>query len=211
MNYPGFPQSLRKLVNELSKLPSIGERSALRLAYHLIVKDKDLALRMTESIAEALAAVALCKECFSLAETNNRNEARCEICLDTSRNPTMVCVVEKPVDVLSIERSGQYRGLYHVLHGLWSPVRGITPEMLKFNELLTRIKNSNPRISEVILATGTTVEGDATALYLGQALAELQVQTTRLAQGLPKGGDLEYVDDVTLSYALSGRQELGKS
>lgn len=217
----GFPPALQKLVHEFSKLPSIGEKSAIRLAYHLTMKPKEVSLLLSEAIREAREKVVLCKFCFGLSE----NEC-CDICQAPQRDASLLCVVEKPSDVLSIERSGGYRGKYHVLHGLWSPLRGVSPEQTKLPQLFHRLGvagngiSSNgreypqeqneplPLIAEVILATGTTVEGDATALYIAQALQGGSIRVSRIAQGIPKGGDLEYADELTLTHAISGRRQV---
>ena len=193
-----FPPSMQKLIKELSKLPSIGEKSAARLAYHLVQNDKNLAKTLSEAMQAAAQTVKHCSRCFYFCEGDE-----CTICRNTSRDTSVVCVVEKPMDLMAIERVGEYRGLFHVLHGLWAPLRGQGPENMKLAELIKRIKEEP--IKEVIIATSSTVEGDATALYVGKLLSQLGVKTTRPAQGLPKGGELEYADDVTLSRAFSGR------
>lgn len=193
-----FPPSMQRLIKELSKLPSIGEKSAARLAYHLVQNDKNLAKTLSEAMIAAASTIKLCGRCFYFSEGDE-----CSICRNTSRDSSVVCVVEKPVDLMAIERVGEFRGLFHVLHGLWAPLRGQGPESMKLAELIKRIKAES--IKEVIIATSSTVEGDATALYIGKILSEMGVKTTRPAQGLPKGGELEYADDVTLSRAFSGR------
>lgn len=189
---------MRKLVDELSKLPSIGERSAVRLAYFLITSQQD---GLAGAIEKARENVGLCERCFFLTE----GDELCSICLDSRRDEAMVCVVEKPADVLAIERSRGFTGLYHVLHGLWSPLRGRGPESTKLPQLLERIEFEP--ISELVLATGATVEGDATALYIAGAVKD-GLKVTRIAQGIPKGGDLEYADEVTLTHALAGRRSV---
>lgn len=197
-----FPASMQRLVSELSKLPSVGEKSAVRLAYHLVTADRELADTLSKAITEAVAGVQLCERCFYLSEG-----PLCSICRNTNRDSSLLCVVEKPMDLVSIERVGEYRGYYHVLHGLWAPLRGQGTESMKLDELVERVKTGG--VAEAILATGSTVEGDATALYVARVLGELGVKTTRLAQGLPKGGELEYADEVTLSRAFSGRSAIG--
>ena len=194
----GFPPALQKLIHELTKLPSVGEKSAIRLAYHLITKPPATAISLADAIRDARERIVLCAECFALSESE-----RCPICEEPQRDPSVLCVVEKPSDVLSIERSGGYRGRYHVLHGLWSPLRGVPPTQTKLPELLQRLtaNTASSPIREVILATGTTVEGDATALYIAQALEKTDIRVSRIAQGIPKGGDLEYADETTLSRA----------
>lgn len=206
----GFPPALQRLIHELTKLPSVGEKSAIRLANHLIGKPPAVSVSLAEAILEARERTLLCRECFALSEGDC-----CPICEEPGRDATTICVVEKPSDVLSIERSGGYRGRYHVLHGLWSPMRGVQPEQTKLPQLLARLglngkheTSPEAEILEVILATGTTVEGDATALYIAQALEHTTVRVSRIAQGIPKGGDLEYADELTLTHAIQGRRQL---
>jgi recombination protein RecR len=199
-----FPVALQKLIRELSKLPSIGEKSATRLAYHLIANDRGLARTLAEALHHAAEQVRQCERCFFLSE-----EQLCPVCKNTARDQSLLCVVEKPVDLVAIERVGEFKGLYHVLHGLWAPLRGQGPETMKLKELMARV-NSEP-IKEVIIATSATVEGDATALYIGRLLAEVGIKATRPAQGIPKGGELEYADDVTLSRAFAARSSLQQS
>lgn len=209
--YSSYPKAMQKLVNELTKLPSIGEKSALRLAYHLLIKDREESLQLARAIEEACEKVCLCETCYSLSD-----EPLCTHCRDQNRARNLICVVEKPVDVIALERSGKFRGLYHVLHGLWSPMKGIRPEQTKIGALFERVQkglqeNSEkfPQIEEVVIATSTTVEGDATALYVAQTLRELGVSVTRIAQGMPKGGELEYADEITLTHAMDGRRAIG--
>ena len=198
MSVLAFPPSMQKLVRELSRLPSIGEKSASRLAYHLINNDKALSRSLAEALGKAVDAVKHCNLCFFLTEGE-----QCTICSNPSRDSSLLCVVEKPMDLIAIERVGEFRGLYHVLHGVWAPLRGQGPESIRVAELMERVKKGD--VKEVILATSATVEGDATALYIAQLLAALKVRATRLAQGIPKGGELEYADEITLSRAFSGR------
>lgn len=194
-----FPRALRQLIAEFSKLPSIGEKSALRLAYSVISKDKENALRLAKSLVKVVEEVEFCKDCFFLSESEI-----CIFCKDPKRTEEIICVVEKPMDVIAIERTGEFRGLYHVLHGVWSPMQGVGPEDIKLKELKDRA--SKEEVKEIIIATSSTVEGDATALYIQDSVKDIQnVACTRLAQGVPKGGDLEYLDDLTLGKALSGR------
>ncbi|NLF25480.1 MAG: recombination protein RecR [Deltaproteobacteria bacterium] len=193
-----FPRAMQRLIMELSKLPSIGEKSATRLAYHLVSSDRELAQSLTRVMSEALAAVRLCSKCFFLSE-----EELCPICRDESRDAGMLCVVEKPMDLVALERMHEFNGLYHVLHGVWAPLRGRGPESMKLDELMVRLREG--KVTEVVLATSSTVEGDATALYIARLAGELGVKSSRLAQGVPKGGELEYLDDVTLSRAFAGR------
>lgn len=195
-----FPPRLQKLIRELSRLPSVGERTAGRLAYHLVT-NRTLATDLFKAIQDTVEGVSLCERCFFLAESE-----LCSICQDDTRDEALLCVVEKPIDLIAFERMGEFKGYYHVLHGLWSPLRGKTAENLRLGELLIRLKALNLR--EVVIATGSTVEGDATALYIARLLAEKGVNATRLAQGMPKGAELEYADDITLARAWNGRSSL---
>jgi recombination protein RecR len=196
-----FPPALQRLIKELSKLPSVGEKTATRLAYHLVANDREVARTLGEALQVAAQQVRLCQRCFFLSE-----EDLCAVCRNSSRDTQLLCVVEKPVDLVAIERIGEFKGVYHVLHGLWAPLRGQGPESMRLKELMGRIKEHPPR--EVIIATSATVEGDATALYIGRLLADIGVAATRPAQGIPKGGELEYADDVTLSRAFAARSAL---
>ena len=196
-----FPKPLQKLVREFSKLPTVGEKTATRLAYHLVQNDPGLVESLAHALLEAKEGITFCYRCFFFAE-----ESRCALCEDESRDRSLLCVLEKPMDLISIEKMGEYKGTYHILHGLWAPLRGKGPESMKLQELVDRVKEGE--VKEVILATSATVEGDATALYIARTLEELGVSTTRLAQGMPKGGELEYADEVTLSKAFSGRNLL---
>lgn len=202
-----YPTLMRQLVNELTKLPSIGEKTAIRLAYHLVTQQEECAFRLSSIIREAKQKTHFCEECFALTE-----EQRCSICLDLARTSSLLCVVEKPADVIALERSGGFRGYYHVLHGLWSPLRGIEPGDIKLEQLFKRLQGTMPsggKVQELIIATSTTVEGDATALFIANGVSALGMKVTRIAQGLPKGGELEYADEVTLSHALEGRRVVG--
>ncbi|MDZ4786062.1 MAG: recombination mediator RecR [bacterium] len=197
-----FPPSLWKLVQQLARLPSIGTKSAMRLAYHMLNNEPELIEALRESLLEAKEKIKHCQRCFFMTE-----EPICSICSNPNRDKALLCVVEKPADVLSIERSGEYRGVYHVLQGLWAPLRGKGPDSMRLKELIARVKDEG--IREVILALNATVEGDATALYIAKSLAPLGVLSTRLAHGLPKGGELEFADDITLSHAFNGRRDVG--
>lgn len=197
-----FPPPLLRLINELTKLPSIGEKSATRLAYYLVTQDKKLSETLAKALTEATSSICLCEKCFFLSE-----ESRCVVCKNEGRDKTLLCVVERPIDLIAIERVGEFGGYYHVLHGLWAPLRGQGPEQMRLKELLDRVKEDG--VKEVILATNATVEGDATALYLAKLLSSLGVKSTRLAQGMPKGGELEYADEVTLARAFAGRNQIG--
>jgi recombination protein RecR len=188
------------LVAQLTRLPGIGTRTAQRLAFHLLSARKEDALALAGAIEEVKERVGFCRECGNLTE-----EELCGICTDSRRDRTVVCVVEQPADVLSLERTHEYRGLYHVLGGSLSPLDGVEPEHLRLGELLRRVEAGG--IEEVVLATNPNMTGEATAAYLAERLRE-RVRVTRLASGLPVGGDLEYADEVTLGRALSGRREM---
>jgi recombination protein RecR len=191
---------ISRLIAELSRLPGIGQRTAQRLAFHLLRAEDGEALALADSIREVKEKVGLCEVCFNLAEG-----PRCAICEDTRRDRSLICVVEEPADVIPIERTGEYRGVYHVLGGALSPIDGIDPEDLKIAELLERV---NGEVSEVVLATNSTTTGEATALHIAEALGD-SVTVTRLASGLPVGADLEHADEVTIGKALAGRRSLG--
>jgi len=190
---------LARLIEELHKLPGIGPKTAQRLAYHLVRSPEARAL--AEAIVEAQERLTYCSQCQNLTDKDP-----CHLCADPHRDRSIICVVEEPLDALAIERSGRYRGLYHVLHGVISPMDGIGPQDLKVAELLDRLRQGEVR--EVIMATNPTLEGEATAMYLARLLRPLGVKVTRPARGLPMGADIEYADDVTLARALEGRQEL---
>jgi recombination protein RecR len=191
---------ISRLISELSKLPGIGQRTAQRLAFHILRADDQDAFGLADAIREVKEKVGLCEVCFNLAEGD-----RCRICEDARRDQSLICVVEEPADVIPIERTGEYRGVYHVLGGALSPIDGIDPEDLKIAELLDRV---NGEVKEVVLATNPTTTGEATALHIADELRD-RVTVTRLASGLPVGADLEHADEVTLGKALSGRQSLG--
>ena len=197
-----YAAPISQLIAELSKLPGIGQRTAQRLAFHILRADDEDAFGLADSIREVKEKVGLCEVCFNLAEG-----PRCRICEDGRRDESMICVVEEPADVIPIERTGEYRGVYHVLGGALSPIDGIDPEDLKITELLDRV---NGEVSEVVLATTPTTTGEATAQHIAEGLRGRDGLTvTRLASGLPVGADLEHADEVTLGKALSGRQALG--
>ncbi|HEU0304554.1 MAG TPA: recombination mediator RecR [Gaiellaceae bacterium] len=195
-----FSPAVDNLVSQLTRLPGVGTRTAQRLAFHLLRTPKDEALALAHAIEEVKAKVRFCRECGNLTE-----EEVCGICLDTRRDRTMVCVVEQPADLLSIERTAEYRGLYHVLGGALSPIDGVDPSSLRIDELLRRVERDG--ITEVVLATNPTMTGEATASYLADRLRS-RARVTRLASGLPVGSDLEYADEVTLGRALAGRREM---
>ena len=192
--------SVDNLVAQLTRLPSVGQRTAQRLAFHLLQVPKDEALALAHAIAEVKERVRFCDECGNLTE-----EELCAICTDARRDRTVVCVVEQPVDVISLERTHEFRGLYHVLGGALSPLDGVEPRDLRIDDLLRRVERE--QIQEVVLATNPNMTGEATAAYLADRLRG-RVRVTRLASGLPVGGDLEYADEVTLGRALAGRREM---
>lgn len=196
-----YPTALVALIRELGRLPGIGPKSAQRLAFYLFNQPEDDVLRLSQAIREAKASLDRCPVCFNVM---TRGEPSCAVCSDPQRERGVVCVVEQPADVLAIERSGEYQGLYHVLHGALSPMNGIGPDQLTISALLERV--SAPDVTEVILATSTTVEGEATSMYLARQLTERGLQVSRIAYGLPMGGDLEYADEVTLGRAISHRR-----
>ena len=186
-----------KLVYELSKLPGIGEKTATRLAYHILKQGPEYAHALADALIQAKTKTALCTTCFTLTDQNP-----CRICTDVTRNAEIFCVVERPTDILPIEQTGNYRGLYHVLHGTLSPLDGIGPDELKIRELLARL---TPTVREVILATNPSVEGEATALYLSRLIKPLGMKVSQLAYGIPVGGLLEYTDRQTLNRAFENR------
>lgn len=202
-----FAAPLQRLIDELSKLPGIGPKSAQRVAFYLLKVHAGEARLLSDAITEVKEKVRLCTLCFNVAD-----EAICQFCRDARRDSTVVCVVQEPPDIAAIERTREYSGVYHVLQGAISPIEGIGPEDLRIRELLNRLERSRdgrPPPTEVIVATNPNTEGDATAMYLERLLSPLGVKVTRLASGLPVGGDLEYADEVTLGRALGGRRQMG--
>ncbi len=196
-----YAPSVQALIDELGRLPGIGPKSAQRIAFHLLrVPDQDVA-RLAQVITEAKTRVRFCTRCFNVSEAD-----LCAICSDDRRDAAQLCVVEEPRDVVAVEKTGEYRGRYHVLLGAISPIEGIGPDQLKVRELLARLEPEG--VCEVILCTNPNVEGEATALYLARLLKPLGLKVTRIASGLPVGGDLEYADELTLSRALEGRREV---
>jgi len=189
------------LIEILSRLPGVGPKTASRLTFYLLREPNGLALALAEALEALSAGTVLCERCFNVAEASP-----CPICADQARDQQQICVVEEPMDVLAVERTGAFHGAYHVLHGALSPIDGIYPEKLKIAELVERVRTSQPR--EVILATNPSLEGENTASYIYQQLLVTGVPVTRLARGLPVGGDLEYTDEVTLSRALEGRRAM---
>ena len=199
----GSATPIARLVDAFHRLPGIGPKSAQRLAYHVLRAPEEEARDLAEALMEVKRSVVLCARCQNVTTENP-----CRICLDTGRERVIICVVEEPLDVVAIERTGGFHGLYHVLHGVISPADGVGPEDLKIAELLTRIRDVDRDITEVIVATNPNLEGEATSMYLGRLLRPLGIRVTRLARGLPAGADLEYADDVTLGRALEFRQEV---
>ncbi len=194
-------QSVTVLIDELNKLPGIGPKSAQRLAYHLLRASKEDAKSLADAIIMVKEKVIFCSNCFNITETDP-----CAICTSPNRDQKKICVVEEPLDILALERTGEYKGLYHVLHGALSPMEGIGPDELRIAQLLDRLRSNT--IEELILATNPNLEGEATAMYLHRLIAPLGIRVTRLAHGLPVGGDLEYADAITLTRALKGRHEV---
>ena len=192
---------VQDLIDELGRLPGVGPKSAQRIAFHLLKLGKDEALRLARAIAEAKDRVSFCRTCFNIAEGDV-----CGICDNPRRDPTVVCVVEEPRDLVAVEKTGEFNGRYHVLQGAISPIEGVGPEQLRIRELLDRIGSDG--IAEVILCTNPNLEGEATAMYLGRLLKPLGLRVTRIASGLPVGGDLEYADELTLGRALEGRRDV---
>ena len=198
-----LPEPIQDLINAFSRLPGIGPKTASRLTFHLLRASEDLALDLAEALQNLKTGTTYCQVCFNITAAGR---TECEVCASADRDAGLVCVVEEPLDVLALERTAGYQGRYHVLHGALSPIEGIGPEDLKIRELMERVRAGG--VKELILATNPSMEGDYTAAYLRQQLQPLGVLMTRLARGLPVGGDLEYADQSTLLRALSGRQEM---
>jgi recombination protein RecR len=196
-----FEGPVQRLIDELARLPGIGQKSAQRLAFHLLSVEEADARRLATAVNDMRDQVTLCERCFNVASGD-----LCAICRDSRRDASILCVVERPQDIVVVERSQEFRGLYHVLGGSLSPINGIGPGQLRITELTERI--GSEQIAEIIVATNPTVEGDATAMYLAREMKPLGVRVTRLASGLPVGGDLDYADELTLGRALAGRMEL---
>ena len=196
------PRAVTRLIEEFHRLPGIGPKTAQRLTFYLLRAPKENAQSLAEALAQLKENIVICSICANIAEQNP-----CGICRDEARDQSIICVVEEPLDVLAVERTREYHGLYHVLHGAISPVEGIGPEDLRVGELLARLQK-NSVIKEIVLATNPNLEGEATAMYLERLIKPLGIKMTRLARGLPVGGDLEYADEVTLTRALEGRREV---
>jgi len=195
------PEALARLIDEFARLPGVGRKSARRLAFWVLKSDESAVDRFAEALRDVKRRIGFCSVCWDVTESSP-----CGICADARRDDSLVCVVEEPSDVLAIEATGEYRGRYHVLHGVLSPLDGIGPDDLKLRELIARVREANP--AEVILALNPDTEGDATAYYLQKLLAPLGCIVSRIARGIPVGGDLEFADSVTLSRAIQGRERL---
>ena len=200
-NISGASPSLSRLVQELNRLPGIGPKSAQRLAYYIIRLPDDDAYALADAITSVKQNIVFCEECQNLTDASP-----CQVCSDPRRDRTIICVVEDPRDVLAMERTRSYRGLYHVLHGVISPINGIGPDQLKLQELFNRLTRDD--IAEMVVATNPTLEGEATAMYIRRHQSREDIKITHLARGLPVGGSLEYTDETTLSRAFQGRQEI---
>ena len=202
MNQEFIPgtNAINKLIQEFNKLPGIGPKSAQRITYHLLRASEEQTGQLAEAIQSLKNNIILCSDCFNVTESDP-----CPICRNSERDRTQICIVEQPQDILALEHTGAYKGLYHVLHGAISPTEGVGANDIRIQELMTRLQN-NPAV-EVILATNTNLEGEQTAMYLSRLISPLEIRVTRLARGLPFGTELEYADDVTLTRALEGRQE----
>ena len=192
---------VQELIDQLGRLPGVGPKSAQRIAFYLLKLPKEDAERLAEAIVEVKARISFCRRCWNVAEGE-----LCEMCRDERRDATIVCVVEEPRDIVAVEKTQEFHGLYHVLQGAISPIEGIGPEQLRVKELLTRVDSEG--IKEIILCTNPNLEGEATAMYLARLLKPLGLTVTRIASGLPVGGDLEYADEITLGRALEGRREV---
>ncbi|MDQ1427648.1 MAG: recombination protein RecR [Acidimicrobiaceae bacterium] len=204
-----YAPPVQDLIDELGRLPGIGPKSAQRIAFYLLKAPREDALRLSEAITVVKDRISWCRRCFNVSETAPdavAGQGECEICRDDRRDATVVCVVEEPRDIVAVEKTREYRGRYHVLQGAINPIEGVGPDQLRVRELLARIDAET--IAEVILCTNPNIEGDATAMYLAALLRPLPVRVTRIASGLPVGGDLEYADELTLGRALEGRREL---
>lgn len=195
-----YPPSLVRLIRHLSKLPGIGEKTATRLALHILRTSEGEATALSKSILEVKEKVRLCSKCFGLADTDP-----CSICSDPNRSCKTLCIVEQPSDLVALEKSGAYKGLYHVLHGTLSPINGVGPESLRIKELVARVRSDD--VEELVLATNTNVEGESTASYICELFKNNAVRVTRIASGVPMGSDLKYLDEVTIKRAMERRQD----
>jgi recombination protein RecR len=207
-----FAPVVQELIDELGRLPGVGPKSAQRIAYYLLKRPREEALRLSGAISRAKDLVSFCRRCFNIAERDPATDQRaddieCAICRDPGRDLSIICVVEEPKDIVAVERTREFKGRYHVLQGAINHLEGIGPDQLRVKELLTRIGNEN--VQEVILCTNPNIDGEATAMYLSRLLNPLGVSVSRIASGLPVGGDLEYADELTLGRALEGRRRMG--
>jgi len=193
-------EPINQLIKRLARLPGIGEKTASRLALHILRASREEARELAESIIAVKEKITLCSQCYNLTDADP-----CNICEGGERDRSLLCVVEEPGDLIALENSGEFRGLYHVLHGVISPLDGVTPDDIKVQELLKRLEGG--QVKEVILATNPTTNGNATALYLSKIISPLGIAVTRIAQGIPMGGDIEYTDEVTLKKAMEGRRQ----
>lgn len=196
-----YSETITKLINQFEKLPGIGHKTAVRLAFFVLESPKEYAKEMSEVILEAREKIKFCSKCYNITETDP-----CEICSNTKRDESVICVVENVKDVIAMEKTHEYKGMYHVLHGAISPMNNINASDIKIKELLSRLADDT--VKEIILATNPTVEGEATAMYISRLIKPLGVKVTRIAHGIPVGGDLEYTDEITLIKALEGRREI---
>jgi len=199
MKQTGLPESISRLISELAKLPGIGEKNATRLAFHIFRSPKVYSENLAQAIIDTKTKVIICNNCFNFA-----SKSPCNICSDPDRDNMSICVVEEPLDQLAIEKSKEFRGRYHVLHGVISPIEGIGPEDLRIKELISRLEREG--VTEVIVATNPSVEGEATALYLSKLIKPLGIEVSRIAHGIPMGGDIEYIDEITLGKAIRDRK-----
>jgi recombination protein RecR len=197
-----LPSSVQNLIDELAKLPGIGPKTAERLAFYLLRSSNKDINALGQALLNLKGKIKTCSQCFNLSETDP-----CTICADNNRDTSKICVVEEPLDVLALEKTGEYKGLYHVLGGVISPIEGIGPDDLHIKEFLPRFSKNKNQVKEIILATNPSLEGEATAMYLKKLLEPLGIKLTRIARGLPIGAELEYADEITLSRALEGRKE----
>lgn len=197
-----YSESVKKLIGEFEKLPGIGHKSAVRLAFYILESDTEVARTMSEALLEAKQKVKFCNTCYNLSEAN-----KCEICSNTKRDTSVICVVENVKDVVAMEKTHEYKGLYHVLHGAISPMNNISAQDIKIKELVSRL--SDESVKEVILATNPTIEGEATAMYISRIIKTIPgIKVSRIAHGIPVGGDLEYTDEITLIKAMENRREM---
>ena len=199
MRQSGLPESILRLIEELAKLPGIGEKNATRLAFHIFRSPKIYSENLAQAIIDIKTKVILCDICYNFA-----SESPCDICSDSDRDTFSICVVEEPLDQLAVEKSKEFKGKYHVLHGVISPIEGVGPDDLRIKELIYRLDKEN--VQEVIIATNPSVEGEATSLYLSKLIKPLGIEVSRIAHGVPMGGDIEYIDEITLGKAIRDRK-----